>query len=403
MASAHDARGRSALSRRRQPALLRDGFRPFFLGGAIWAAGALGLWLAVLQGAISLPSAFDPVTWHQHEMLFGYAGAVVAGFALTAVPNWTGRLPLRGIPLALMFGLWLAGRVAVAISGTIGAIPALLVDVAFLAAMTVMVGREIVAGGNWRNLPVVALLGLFATANLLTHLGPWASAEAVALGQRFGLAVVLVLIGMIGGRVVPSFTRNWLTKRPGESLPPPFGRFDRLAVALLIAALLAWTILPEATVTGALLLLAGLVHGVRLGRWRGWRTTAEPLVLILHVGYAWLPLGLVLVSLDILSPGGLPLASLHALNAGAIGTMTLAIMTRASLGHTGRALHAGPATVVIYATVVSGAALRVATPALPIDPMLSLTLAAVIWGGAFLLFALVYGPMLVRSAPAPAQ
>jgi uncharacterized protein involved in response to NO len=295
-----------------------------------------------------------------------------------------------------LFTLWLAGRVAVATSGPI---LALVIDVAFLAAMTILVAREIVAGRNWRNLPLALLLGAFATANLLTHLGPWAGADPAALGERLGLAVVLVLIGLIGGRVVPSFTRNWLAKRPGERLPAGFGRFDRLAVAALIAALLAWTVAPQSRGAGAMLLLAGLGHGARLARWRGWRTMAEPLVLILHVGYAWLPLGLVLVGLDLLSPSGLPVATLHALSAGAIGTMTLAIMTRASLGHTGRALHAGPATVAIYLAVVSGAALRVATPALPLDPALSLTLAALLWGGAFVLFALVYGPMLARPTP----
>jgi uncharacterized protein involved in response to NO len=375
-------------------ALLQNGFRPFFLGAALWVPIALALWLAMLRGVLWLPSAFDPLTWHGHEMLFGYAAAVIAGFALTAVPNWTGRLPLRGGPLALLFGLWLAGRVAVAISLVIGPVAALLVDVGFLLTMTALVLREIISGRNWRNLPIAVLLGLLAASNLLMHLGPTAGLDTEALGQRLGIATVLVLIGLVGGRVVPSFSRNWLAKRPGEALPAPHGRFDLLALLVMIAALLAWTLWPQAGATGDLLLLAGLLHTLRLGRWRGWRTGAEPLVLILHLGYAWLPLGFGLVGLEILAPG-LPLAARHALTAGAVGTMTLAIMTRASLGHTGHALHAGPATVLIYAGVVGGALLRVATPALAIDPIVSLSVAALLWGGAFVLFVLMYGPMLL--------
>jgi len=195
---------------------------------------------------------------------------------------------------------------------------------------------------------------------------------------------------------VPSFTRNWLSKRPGEALPAPFGSYDKPALVTLIVALLTWTVWPDAVTSGLFLLLAALLHTIRLARWRGWRTAAEPLVLILHLGYGWLPLGLALVGWSILAPD-LPLAARHALTAGTIGTMTLAVMTRATLGHSGRALHAGPATVAIYACVMGGALLRVVTPALPVDPTTSLTWAALLWGGAFALFALVYGPLLLGS------
>jgi uncharacterized protein involved in response to NO len=329
-------------------------------------------------------------------MLFGYTAAVIAGFALTAVPNWTGRLPLRGTPLALLFGLWLAGRVVVACSDLIGPLLALLVDVGFLLTMTALVVREIAAGRNWRNLPIAVLLGWLAAANLLVHLGPVAGLASEALGLRLAIATVLTLIGLIGGRIVPSFTRNWLARRPGESLPAPFGGYDKLALLALIVAMLAWALWPEAATSGILLLLAAFLHAIRLARWRGWRTAAEPLVLILHLGYGWLPMGLALVGWSILAPD-LPLAARHALTAGTIGTMTLAVMTRATLGHSGHALHAGPATVAIYACVIGGALLRVATPALPIDPTISLSCAALLWGGAFALFALVYGPLLLGS------
>jgi uncharacterized protein involved in response to NO len=298
-----------------------------------------------------------------------------------------------------MFGLWLGGRLAVATSAVIGPVSALLVDVGFLATMAALALREIVVGRNGRNLPIAALLGLLAVANLLVHLGPSAGLESEALGLRLAIAIVLTLIGLVGGRVVPSFTRNWLAKRGGEALPAAFGRYDRLALLVLIAALLAWTVWPQAPASGVVLLLAALLHAIRLGRWRGWRTGAAPLVWILHLGYGWLPLGLALVGWAILDPD-LPLAAHHALTAGAAGTMTVAVMTRAALRDTGRAPRAGPATVVIYVSVIGGALLRVATPALPVDPGISLALAALLWGGGFVLFALAYGPMLCGAKPA---
>ena len=341
-----------------------------------------------------LPSVFAPSAWHGHEMLFGYAAAVIAGFILTAVPNWTGRLPLKGVPLIMLFGLWLAGRAAVAFSAVIGPWLVLVIDVGFLATMMGLVLREILAGRNWRNLPIVAALGMLAAANLLTHLDRAADLATLGLGLRLGLATVLTLIGLVGGRVVPSFTRNWLVKLSMPSLPAPFGAIDRLALAVMVAALLLWALLPEARVVGPLLIAAGLIHAVRLWRWRGWQTGAEPLVLILHLGYAWLPAGLVLLGLETLGLGP-SLAAHHALTAGAIGTMTLAIMTRASLGHTGHRLSASSATVMIYAAVISGALMRVIAPALPIDYGLSLVVAALLWGGAFAMFALVYGPLLL--------
>lgn len=383
---------RPARHRRAAYAILQNGFRPFFLGGALYAALALWLWMAMLTGGLVLPAAFDPLAWHQHEMLFGYVAAVVAGFVLTAVPNWTGRLPIRGVPLAMLFGLWLAGRIAVACSAWLGAPLAALVDVAFLACMSGLVLREIAAGRNWRNLPVATALALLALANALAHLEPAAGLATGSIGHRLGIAVVLTLIGLIGGRVVPSFTRNWLAKR--DAAPPaPFGTPDKVALLALVIALLAWVIRPDAAVAGWLLVLAGVVHAVRLARWRGWRTTAEPLVLILHVGYAWLPLGLLLLGAQIALPGLGQLAALHALTAGAFGTMTLAIMTRASLGHTGRPLTAGGWTVAIYLAVVAGALLRVLSPLFQ-DYRAALIAAAILWSGAFVLFAVVYGPML---------
>lgn len=377
--------------------LFSDPFRPFFLLAGLQAALAVPLWLLMMSGAADWPMAFDPLAWHVHEMLFGFLAAVLTGFLFTAIPNWTGRLPLRGGGLVALAVLWLAGRVAVA--APIGVWPAGILDCAFLIAVAALAWREVLAGRNWRNAPICLLVSLFAAANILFHIS-----ETQAFGERLALGVAALLIGLVGGRVVPSFTRNWMAKRQTSELPVPFGRFDRFSLALLVAALLAWLVLPEAEPTGWGLLVVSLLHFVRLLRWRGWSTLAEPLVTVLHLGYLWLAASLALMGLAIVSPETLAAtAALHALSAGAVGTMTLAIMTRASLGHGGRPLVAGPATIAIYVLVTLGAILRVLAPGLPFDYVTVLSVAALLWSGAFALFVVAYGPMLAwgRGDKAP--
>ena len=244
----------------RGPAVLSFGFRPFFLLGALWAALAMALWVPMLAGKLTLPTAFDPVSWHAHEFLFGYLGAIIAGFLLTSVPNWTGRLPVTGWPLALLVAAWLAGRAAVTVSQGLPPLAVALADLALVTALAVLLGREIIVGRNWRNLPVIGLLAVFGCANALFH---WEAASgayaAQGMGLRLGLAAVLMMIAVIGGRIVPSFTRNWLTKKGAGRLPvPPMQRFDLAALGLLLAALLAWVAAPLAPLTGMALGLAGL-------------------------------------------------------------------------------------------------------------------------------------------------
>ena len=377
------------------PPVLQHGFRPFFLLAALWAPAALALWLGALAGGPAPPTALPLAAWHPHELLFGYAGAVVTGFLLTAVPGWTGRLPVAGAPLLGLCLLWLAARLAGLVSGAVLPLAAVVLDPAFWAVLAAAMGREIAIGRNWRNLPVIGLVGLLGIACLLS------ASEALGtgtgpLGRRLALAVLLVLMGLIGGRVVPSFTRNWLARRAAPRLPAAFGPVDRAALALLVAAVALWVALPESPIAGGLLAVAGLATLVRLARWQGAATGAEPLVAVLHLGYGWLGAGLLLHGLGILFPDGPGrLATLHALTAGAIGTMTLAIMTRATLGHTGRALTADRATVAIYVLVQAGAALRVGAPILPADYAACLTVAALLWGGAFALYLVRYGPMLL--------
>lgn len=371
--------------------VLQHGFRPFFLLGALWAAAALGLWLAALAGALALPSALEPVAWHRHEMLFGYLAAIVAAFLLTAVPNWTGRLPVRGAPLAGLVVLWCLARLAVlAAPGW----AALVVDVAFPATLAAVAAREIVAGGNRRNLPVVGLVGLLAVADLLSHLEALEFALPEMLGDRLAIAVGAVLVALIGGRIVPSFTANWLKARGLTPPPAPFGRLDKAVMVLTGVALVAWLALPGGAPAGVLLLAAAAGTAVRLARWRGARTAPEPLLLILHVGYGWLVVGLALLGLAAL--GAVPRsAGLHAVTTGAFGTMTLAVMTRAALGHTGRALTADGWTMAVYVLVNLGALARVAAALAPGGHLAVLDAAGLAWGGAFLLYAIRYAPVLL--------
>ncbi|QKS02141.1 NnrS family protein [Sphingomonas sp. CL5.1] len=383
----------------RLPPLLRGGFRPFFLGGALWAVIVVALWVLAFAGRIALPTRFDALAWHRHEMLFGYLVAVIAGFLMTAIPNWTGRLPIAGGRLAALAGLWLAARAAVLFSAITGAALAFLLDVGFLATLGFVVAREVIAAKN-RNVPIAVAIGILALADALDHAEALGLAVPAGLGWRLGFAIVLFLVSLIGGRIIPSFTRNWLAKQGRErGLPTQPGRFDVATLAVTGIALLVWAALPESKVAGALLVSAGLLQTVRLARWSGLRSWREPIVLILHVSYAWLPLGLLLLG-GSLFVWCIPASSaIHALGAGAMASMTLAVMTRATLGHTGRQLRADRATQAIYLLLTSGAALRFAAPMLPVDYVGAIALAGALWGGAFLLFLLVYAPKLLGPRP----
>ncbi|MDZ7711455.1 MAG: NnrS family protein [Roseovarius sp.] len=381
------------------PAILSFGFRPFFFGAAVWATLAMAVWVPMLSGYLTLPTAFDPVSWHAHEFLFGYLGAVITGFLLTAVPNWTGRLPIVGWRLGMLAGLWLAGRVAVAVSGGLPAGLVATVDLAFPVIFAGVILREIVAGKNWRNLIVLAMLGAFIIGNALFH---WEAATgdyaAQGYGLRLGLGAGIMMIAVIGGRVVPSFTRNWLVKRRSATLPvPPMQTFDKAALIALLVALVLWVTLPINVATGLALVLAGVLHLIRLSRWAGHRTFKEPLVTVLHAGYAFVPLGALALSAEIFAPGSFGMAGAqHLWMAGAIGLMTLAMMTRATLGHTGQALTAGPGTVTIYAALILSVLARVAAGLWPEMSGLLHMLAGLCWIAAFGGFAVIYGALLLR-------
>jgi uncharacterized protein involved in response to NO len=331
-------------------------------------------------------------------MLYGYVAAAITGFLLTAIPNWTGRLPVNGLPLAALALLWLAGRIAMIASAKIGAPLAAAIDIAFLAALFAVAAREILAGRNWRNLRVLVMVGAFIVANVVFHLEVLYRGAA-DYGVRIAIAAVVGLITLIGGRIVPSFTNNWLARNNPGRLPRPFSRFDMASIGFGVLALLGWVVAPAHAVTGVAMLIAGALHVARLARWAGDRTFADRLVLVLHVGYAFVPLGFVLVGTSALWNAVPPSAGVHAWTAGAVGLMTLAVMTRASLGHTGRPLIASAATQVIYACAALAALTRIAAAFFGGDAVL-LYVSALAWIAAFGGFTVSYGPLLIGRRPA---
>jgi len=381
------------------PALFTYGFRPFFLGAGLWAGLAMAVWIGMLAGLFALPPGFDPISWHAHEFLYGYLGAVIAGFLLTAVPNWTGRPPIMGWPLVGLFSLWMLGRIAIAVSQMLSPILVAAADLALPVVLSLVIAREIIAGRNWRNLGVLVLLGIFTLGNAMFHCEA-ARHEFAAQGQglRTGVAAVIMLIALIGGRIIPAFTKNWLTRnRPGRMPTPPEQGFDRIALAVLLAAVLAWIAAPSSRLTALALAAAGVLHLLRLVRWAGDRTLSEPLVWVLHLAYAFLPVGALVMAVSAVAPAlATNAAGQHLWMAGCIAMMTIAVMTRATRGHTGHELAADRATMALYLALFAAVMLRFASGMIPQWGPALHDLAGIAWIAGFARFCLRYGPMLTN-------
>lgn len=386
----------------RRPAgsvLFAAGFRPFFLLAGLQAALAMAGWLAFYFGSGTLPQAFFPVVWHGHEMVFGFAAAAVAGFLLTAVPNWTGTRPVSGPPLMLLSALWLAGRIVFWLSAALPAWIVAAVDLAFLPVLAFLVGRPIVQAGNKRNLPFLPILGLFWLGEVLVQLEPLAGADTGMTGIRLGIWVLLVMIAIVGGRIIPSFTGNWLRMQGQDPTVRAQEWVERAAPAAVAAAGLADVFVPAHAGTGLLLLVAAALHGWRLAGWRGVATLREPILWVLHVGYLWLVVGLALRGASVFAPGAVPpSAALHALTTGAVATMVMGVMTRAALGHSGRPLRISTAIAWAYGLVSVGAFIRAFGPIVhpsaagDLVPAVSGTL----WMTAWLVYVWVYAPICTR-------
>lgn len=398
--------------------MLGAGFRPFFLLTALHALSGLvlwGLWLVSLElgdGLEAISLSAPPYLWHGHEMLFGFLSAAIAGFLLTAVPNWTQTPPIQGKALAALVGLWLLGRAAFWTSALWPSGLVIAADLPFLPVLAFLLWRALRQAQSKRNLPFVPLLLVLTVANLIDHgslAGYW---QAGAAGRLVALDVVVVMMVIIGGRIAPTFSRNWLVahKRPADVLAPPL--LDRLAIAsgllvlvgdlvLLVGGLSGQAVALDG-LRGALLGLAALAVGLRLVWWKPWRVAAEPLLWVLHLGLAWVVAGFALRALALLGPlwGGSPLAestALHAHMVGAAGTLILGVMGRAGLGHSGRTLTANSAMVASYLLVSASAVMRILGPGLLVNwYSLAMGAAAMLWVIAFGLYLWTFVPILAR-------
>ena len=357
----------------------------------MFAVLAIPYWVAGWLGWVGLPSTMPPLLWHAHEMLFGFAVAVIVGFLLTAGQAWTGLSTPRGASLAALAGLWLSARLAAVWAPY--AVYAVL-DLALLPWVAWVLVRVLLRAGNRRNLPLGALLGLLALANLTFHLAALGWLALAPMGAlHAGLALIVLIECVIAGRVIPAFTQAVL---PGRPLPPP-AWLERGTLAATALSLAAWVLLPPHPLTAAGLALSALLHGLRLWHWQPWRTRARPILWVLHLAYAWLPIGFALLAA---SQAGAVSASagLHALAVGATGGLIIGMITRTARGHTGRPLQASRREVAAYLLVAGAAVARVVLPLLaPGQTTLALSLAAAAWASAFALYLWVFTPWLLSA------
>ena len=372
------------------------GFRPFFLLAGIYAVAAMAAWLWMFSRGVAPAGNIVPQFWHGHEMIFGFITAAIAGFLLTAVPSWTGHRGFAGMPLMLLTIAWLSGRVAFALMGVLPWSVIVIVELAFLPALMAVVGPSLLRTIS-RNTPLLFVLLILWIADVVFMFGLWkGDATIVTAALRGGLDLVLVLVTVIGGRIVPAFTGNALKAR-GLAVNM---RNNRIVEYLVISAMIAYAISdivdPTGRYTAAVAALAATLQLWRLSRWHGLKTGTQPIVWILHVGYLWLPVGLSLKAIYIFAGAAWAVHWLHALGAGAAATMILAVMTRASLGHTGRALVVPKAIAVAYGLLVASVAVRVFGFSLtPLGYQATIFVAGALWLVSFSIYVLVYTPILL--------
>jgi uncharacterized protein involved in response to NO len=374
------------------PVLFSYGFRPFFLASALFAIASIDLWVAYLSFGLPVASDYGTLYWHAHEMLFGFAPAVLAGFLLTAIPNWTGRLPIAGRPLAVLFGIWCAGRITMLMSGSIGILLATAVDSLFLPVMLLVCAREVVAGKKWKDLKVIAGLFVLSLANMLFHIEVIGDTSP-DLAIRLGIGAYVLLVTIVAGRILPSFTRNWINQFGRTDFPVPYNSFDAATIIIGVVALALWACLPDSTATCGTAGVAAVLNMIRLLRWRGWTTWLEPILFVLHVTFLFVPVGFAAISLQ--APGWLPeVAVLHIFAIGTISMMMLAVMTRATRGHTGRKLKSSRMTNISYILLGCVALVRPFAELVPGLNTEILAVAAIGWTAAFGLFVVEHAPLL---------
>jgi len=366
------------------------GFRPFFLLAIAYAALAIIMWIPVFMGHMDLSGPFLPIDWHIHEMLYGYTAAVVCGFLFTAIPNWTGRLPIRGWLLASLVVLWLAGRVVIGGLVLVDVVTAAVIDSAFLVLVAVLAFREVIAGKNWRNLIVAIPISVYAAGNILFHYEVMEEGSS-DVAQRLGMAVVVFLIMLIGGRIIPLFTKNWLVKFNPGTLPVTFARYDVVCLVVAAVAFVLWSFAPDNAAVPWGFFSASALHAVRMARWQGLRVISSPIMIILHIAYVFVPAGVLLLGL------GEQAAGMHMLGVGAIGGMTMAVMIRATLGHTGRTLEIGFCLTIAFLLLVMAAMVRSFIAYEDFGGASGIEIAAALWSVSFLIVLVRVGPWFFAS------
>ncbi len=372
-------------------------FRPFFLLNAGFAVVTLLTWLALMRGWNWPGSPSNPTLWHAHEMLIGFVMAAVAGFSLTAVATWTGRPALSGRLLCWLASCWLAGRLAMGFSTLLQPWLLVVLDMTFPVMLSILLSREVVAADNRRNLPVAGITILMAVINFLYHVNSTTDpgfSRQLLLGFVY---LVLLLVTVIGGRIIPSFTGNWLRARDDVKvgiLPRTVTWLEPMVFTFTALAGIAAVLIPMTLTSGTLAILAAVAHAGRLSGWLGWSTRSEPLLFVLHLAYAWLSAGFFAVGLANLGIAFNPSAAVHALTVGAIATMILAVMTRVALGHTGRPLISPPAVRWCYGFIALAALIRVIGPSTGAGYQVMIDLSALAWITAFLVFISSYWSIL---------
>jgi uncharacterized protein involved in response to NO len=367
------------------------GFRPFFLLAGLQAVLMVPIWLVQYFSGLSLNLQYSPLLWHGHEMIFGFATAAIGGFLLTAVPNWTGAAPVKGRPLMALVALWLAARVAFALGSVVPPVLAGGLDLAFLPMLGFLLAKPLMGAGKLRNIAFLPILTLLTVADGLVVAEMIGMAGTGRLGLYLGLFVVLLMVSIIGGRIIPGFTSGGLRQQGITIQPKSRPWLDKAAIGALAATAVAVLAAPGSSLAGVLAILAAVLHAVRLSGWYGWKTGGVPLLWVLHLGYAWLPLGLLLLGLSSFVPAITPQAALHGLTVGCAGMMVLGVMSRAALGHSGRRLEPARLTVAAYGLVAAAAFVRVF--GVMVDPSVGLWLSGLLWSVGFALYLTVYTPI----------
>jgi len=379
--------------------LLRLGFRPFFLSGAVFSIIAIILWLLMYKGAVNLLPLGGGYWWHIHEMIFGFGCAIIAGFLLTAVQNWTGVRGAQGSTLLILFLLWLAGRVVVLFPDILGGLLSTIIDLSFLPTVAFVLAKPIVAIKQYRNLFFVPLLLLFTFSNLEMHLAIYyPDTFTITFAAYAGVMLVTFLMSVMAGRVTPMFTANG-TKTPKTTPLPWLDKATNGSLAIAMIYLLFQPLIGFSEIFfGVILIIAGIFQAMRWLRWRPWITLGVPLLWSIHLSIKFIASGLIILGISYLI-AEIPSNHIwHLLTVGGMGGLILAMISRVSLGHTGRPLSPPKAMTFAYVFIMLAALIRSLGPwALPEKTLLFIDISGTFWLFAFGIFVITYGPMLMSA------